>query len=259
MRRPLFGNGIPTLSPAPAGLQVFDTTAIDPPNEKYTYELTLFMWGDTPTTALAGTIVSTVGIITSGSALVLTSAYTTAQLDALRSPNGGAIKIIDKMVVRGDQQVGIATGDDVHVYGYFERQGEHAVSSSFRPLQPTNTLVSPFNAPQAVLLPTTGATEQIDVHLLDANYIDTLDLFVSANNVAEALPDGASAAILFPGGITLPIDLQTGLPGALLASKMLDGIPLRAPDSADALIQMTVTAASATISSGTAIGRFHRG
>ena len=260
MRRPLFGNGIPVLAAAAAAVEVFNTNDFDPPREQHVYALTVFVWGDTPAVALPGTddIVATAGVITSGSTLALTAAYTAAQLDALRSPNTGAVKLIDKLVVRGDQQVGIAVGDNMHVFGYFERDGEHPVASNFRPLQPVNP-ASPFSAPNAVVLVPAAATSQVDVHRLDPDYIDMVELFVSANNINEALPAGASAGLIFPGGITLPIEVEPGLPGALKSSKILDGIPMRAPSSADALIRLTVTGAAGSLSSGTAIGRFVRG
>jgi hypothetical protein len=226
MRRPLFGNGIPVPVDL-AALEVFDTKDFDPPNEQHSYALTLFYW-DTPTDAAQG---FTVQVKTDGVPTIYLN-VSAANMAAKRLSPNGAFLMIDRLVLRGNQQVevGILTGGKGHVFGYFERDGVADISLNYRPFQP-GPLAAPYNATPAVLLVGPSVGQETDIHALDPDYIDIIRMDISSNiNVGVAgVPPGV-AAVQLPGGIVLP---YLSVPNnQIIVDTLFPGIPMRAPTSA---------------------------
>jgi hypothetical protein len=258
MRRPLFGNGIP-VPVALAPVQVFDTKAIDPPNEQHSYALTLYFW-DTPADAAVG---FTAFVVTAGSPVTYINLSAANLATKKLTPNGAAL-VIDKLVLRGDQQVfvNILTGGAGHVYGYFERDGVQDLALNYRPFQPSNNLVPPYNANPAALLLGPSATGSVDIHALDPDYIDIIQMMI-ASATDQAMPAGPPfARIDLPGGgVSLPY-LTKGS-NQYLNDVVFPGIPMRAPSSAaaDKLIKLFLSSDTtvASLTGATAFGFFNRG
>lgn len=257
MRRPLFGNGIPV----PVGLVpvlVFDTKAVDPPGEQHSYALTLFFW-DTPTDASVG---FKAYVVTAGAPATY-MAVTAANLAKKRLTEFGTALVIDRLVLRGDQQVYVqtTTGGAGHVYGYFEMDGTQDEPLRYRPLQPSNNLVAPFNATPAVLLLGPSATGTTDVHALDPDYLDLLELTIASATDQEILTGPPFATVILPGGIQLPYLSKTS--NQYLNDVVFPGIPMRAPSAADKMIKLFLSSDTAVVvppssTGATAFGFFDR-
>ncbi len=254
MRRPLFGNGIPLLVAGGGPTQVFDTTEADPPGEHYTYALTLFGWED-PSDGV------TISLITEGNASSY-ALYSASEYDALRFPNNGACKMVDRIVLRGDQQVFVLPADDLHVFGYFERVGFQAEAHNYRPLEPTTPVAPNFSPSPSFLVGAGGSGAQgpLTVHQMTSEYIDYLDLSVAGAIVAAGPTGTPGGTITFPGGVVLDIEMVADAAVPIFKnSKLLDGIPMRAPSDTDNLIQLSMNADDVGATSVVANGFFDRG
>lgn len=255
MRRPLFGNGIPQALDPSAALEVFDTTAADPPNEQHIFALSLYFWGDDVADGLS------VSITTGGGTPVAYNNLTTAALAERRLSPNGAYLLADRLMLRGDQQVNVVSlGVESHgfVYGFFEMDGFTPDSPNLRPLQPSNTLVSPYNATPATLVRAAAApATEVVAHLLDEDYIDIVWMNISAAVAGGALTGSPLAAILLPGGIIMPYTPQIN---SLLQNDIVfPGIPMRAPSDDDAEISLGLTSDDALTSAASLLGYFSRG
>lgn len=255
MRRPLFGNGIPV----PVGLapvQVFDTTDLDPPNEQHSYALTLYFWEGVNADVALG---FKAYVVTAGSPITYLAVDATNLLTKKLTPNGAAL-VIDRLVLRGDQQVFVQTtaGGSGHVYGYFEMDGAVEEVERYRPLQPSNNLVTPFNATPAVLLLAPSATSTVDVHALDPDYIDQLELTIAAASNEVAPAGNPLAAVQLPGGVLLPYLVKAS--EQYVNDIVFPGIPMRAPSAADKLIKLFLSSDTTPLSltGATAFGHFDR-
>jgi len=256
MRRPLNGNGAPIVVNAAGDYEVFDPNAFDP---NYTYAVTLYVWA----ASFAGQV-SGVGTITGGTPQLLHQ-YDATALDSLREGGNGPVRVADRLVVRGDQQVvfGSVTygGLNMWLYGYFERSGEASVKPEYRPLQPTNDLVSPYNAPiTQVNTAAGGANQNAVLHQLYASEerSDLITLDIRAQVDAGNNTDG-DASINIPG-LATPIVLGLGNSGSFPPLRLFDGIPIRPTSSAaaDSQISLDLVADSLQAATAVAVGRFTR-
>jgi hypothetical protein len=220
MRRPLFGNGFPVqMLNSDGDIEVIDGSDYTP-QEKAPSALavTLFCWTWQQFATAADTAklpAPAVSLVTDGSETPVArrsvDAVTAFQL-AGTSDIALPIKLLDRFVIRGDQQIkaanlnNLSTGDGIYcfIYGYFEMVGEIVPTVPFRPLMP-EALEEPFAAVPTVVNVANATTESFaTAHQLYANYIDLLTLNVDANQ-AGAEGDNGSAFVRFPNGILLPI------------------------------------------------------
>jgi len=258
MRRPLFGNGIPQEVPAtPDLLRVFDTVAMDPPGEQHTYALTLFFWDNAALSSADPSAGSTptVSLTTNGNVTAYTTLDPTALAAKRLSPRGAAL-IVDRLVLRGNQQVdvGFLTAESSgFVYGYFEMDGVAPETARYRPLQP-GTLVSPFNATPATLVQAAGTSGSVDVHALDPDYLDLLDLKLSATVGAAGPFAGGTIANLSLANASALLLYKPLVDSVLQNDVVFPGIPMRAPSSstADKKISLTLSVALADVADGAA-------
>jgi hypothetical protein len=256
MRRPLFGTGIPTLVPVfPTLLKVFDTADFTPQaGAPPIYAVTLFAWAwqnitpvpvlDAPKLPLLGVTVVTNG----GTGVAVAQRFPadfTAQQTADLSSYAKPTLLIERFVVRGDQQIFVSNANPVagpllpcFVYGYFEAVGRRAPSFPFRPLQP-GPLVAPFSAPPTlVALNTPATTSYATAHQLNAAYIDLLDFNTNQGALIIDAPLDAKAFLRLPGNVKLPMPLAVGAGRLLFQAKPFEGQPLIAPSSGDVNISV---------------------
>lgn len=238
MRRPLFGNGFPTLLPSivptppfAGALKVFDTLDFTPQKgapQAFAVTLYFWHWQNVVPVADPTKLPQPVAVATSGNnlstalSLVPLCSYAASEIAALQAAQANdiarPIKLVDRFVVRGDQQIYAYDSHTVaghlsgFVYGYYEVIGASVPTTPFRGLQPDNNLAAPFNYPPFFLLSTiSNQTNNFKpLHLLNEDYIDLLDvnanvLWVSDNNSPP------SAALLFSPtqGIILPAKVAT--------------------------------------------------
>lgn len=239
MRRPLFGNGIPrNISQADGAVEVFDAEALD---ETQVYALTLYLWWFQTATAGPVTNPSLTMRSDTGSGGELIGLVTQAVLDDIWTTPAATdrlapLKILDRYMVRGDQQVTLENSIDQEscwVWGYFEQAGDLEVSRPFRGLQP-GPLSEPFSFPPAELSVASDESETAVLHQLDPNYIDkvTLDLAMVAD---PADAGDLTASVTLPGGIIIPLSVG----GSGFPVRMFDGIPMRAPSASDVNISLS--------------------
>lgn len=271
MRRPLFGNGIPrNILVADGEVTVLDTEDLDP---NQVYALTLYLWifqaGPGPFTN--PNLVTAVR--TNGGGPVPVAIARAAWLDSFFSaPNPTRIepiKLLDKLMVRGKQQVTIRAATDgapfasAFVWGYFEQAGEQIVETPFRGLQPSK-LTAPFNYPPVFLTFGPAAGGIAPVHRLDVAYNDLVTLDVANEGDGDVSFD-FGASVIMPGSppfaIPMPsLKLLAPGPGAF-RHRVFDGIPMRAIDQTDlgSLIQVAAGSGAGTvISQVTGYGSFVR-
>lgn len=259
MRRPLTTNGIPFVQSggvAPGDV-LFDVNDLDP---AYSYAVTLYCWAPVVGGEIAAIVAA--GILTGGDPLIPSAILEVPTNFVNYQLNGnGPAKVLDRIPMRGDQQLVVAKQIDnssVYWFGYFERVGVAPTPLSYRPLQP-GALVSPYNAPTpSLVVGPAGGTVATDVHQLDTERFDYLWLDITST---LDVPAGASPEVnlLLPGGVSLPFLLSdTFASGAGSPIRIFDGIPFRAPSSADALLQLQVVADDTAITIAIASGRFAR-
>jgi len=269
MRRPIFGNGIPrNIRNADGDVTVLDTTALDP---KQTYALTLFLWWYQPDPAGALTQPTVVmKVATNGGSQKLIGQISRLYLETIwdgnASPGVGAdirpLKILSKYMIRGNQQVIVKNTEPLNtscfMWGYFEQAGEDVTPALFRGLQPTAP-VAPFSYPPVVYDIPAGPyappfSQAQPLHQLNPAYIDLVTL--DAWTFVLGYGGGGSDVVTFitlPGPVALPLPTTiTGVP-----FRIFDGIPMRAPNSNDTLIQLAAVTPLSLMTGG-AYGSFHR-
>jgi len=259
MRRPLTTDGVPFVQNA-AGLAfdtIFDLTALDP---AYVYAVTLFAW----TPPGSGNIISA-GIVTDGSADVALGIWDDAAgvantLNAYRANGNGAAKVLDKIPMRGNQQLAVAMftdgGSPTVWYGYFERVGVAPVPVPIRPFQPS-PLVAPFNAPPVVIVSPADETTQSEViHALDTaeQKLDFMTLYVACQ-ASEAVVATPSCTLKVPGSVDMSIPIEVGAGSPL---KIYEGVPVRQPAVGDNLFEIEVTGDDTAILTTVVYGSFAR-
>jgi hypothetical protein len=263
MRRPLFGNGIPQSAlgneiPLGSPMTILDLATLDP---SQVYAVTLYAWPWTtvldPAPAAGEYPVLLASVQTQGGAsAIVGQTYEevfVAQANAvlLNGESAAPLKILDQYLVRGQQKLVLENANPANtaansrscfVFGYFELAGEMHPPLPFRPLQPSNTLVAPFNAAPAVVNspvnPPPGNPTYATAHMLSADYLDELNLNANILGITGAYGAGVVAFLKLPGGVKLPLPAYQDANHPLLLSKVFDGIPLRAPSSSDNLIQV---------------------
>jgi len=244
MRRPLTENGIPLEQTGFIGYNtIFDVQDYYPDD---VYAVTLYCWHDGSTTAQVAA-----GVVTDGGAPVGVAVLTTgANFENYRVNGNGPAKVLDRLPLRGNQQlqVGLLTdsgGTRIFWYGYFERVGEAPVPVPVRPLLPIGPkLTSPYNAPviSNILAPDV-ATAEANVHQLDASGEQRLDyLWLDVATALSAAPAGTPLVNLkLPGGVSMPIPVsELAAAGAGSPLRLFDGIPFRAPTTSDNLFSVEV-------------------
>jgi hypothetical protein len=273
MRRPIFGNGLPrNILTASGTVEVLNTADLNPGS---VYALTLYLWIYQPgATFLTLNPTFNVYVTTAGGAPLRLLTYTQQYLDTIFSaPPGGAvapIKVLDRYMVRGDQQVTVdnvnATSDLCVVWGYVEMVGEQDVGTPFRGLQPSNTLVAPFVFPPVAFdFVIANQLAITPLHRLSLEYVDLVTVDVANGGIDDGSFD-FGCALAFPGGVAVPMPstafLAPNLGSGMQRSRVFDGIPMRALDSSDAGSNILFgggTGSSAGVSNaGRAFGSFLR-
>jgi hypothetical protein len=280
MRRPLTPNGVPFVQAGDVSVNdvIFDVNDLDP---DYAYAVTLYCWAPNLEVPEYGAPVVSAGIATDGAPVVPTALLSVVpgdNFDAYRINGNGPAKVMDRIPMRGNQQLVVAkltpaappNESNVYWFGYFERVGATPVPVDYRPLLPDGPsgLASPYNAPTPGLVvpPNGGSVVTTPVHQLDGSgeqRIDYLWLDVASNSDNPA-PDGSPTVVLnLPGGVSMEmlVPANSFTPPAQGGSpvRIFDGIPFRAPSNDDNLIELAVTGDDtvATITAITA-GRFAR-
>lgn len=221
MRRPLFGTGFPKRMLFDDGvIKVFDTNDFTPQeNAPLTFAVTLFCWpwqNYIPTNLapiLANLPFPVVTVAANGGTPIGVAQRSNADVASMFAAQtfdmAKPIKLLDRYVVRGDQQIfagnvnpnsTLANGVSCAIFGYFETVGVHELSAMFRPLQPSNP-VAPFSAPVPVITSNVPNTKQYaTAHQLYFGFTDVLTL--NANNGAIGnieVGSDAEAFFKFPG------------------------------------------------------------
>lgn len=258
MRRPLNNNGAPFVLAGAGSAEVFDTEDFDPDQ---TYAVTLYVWSPTFAGSASG-----VAVETNGSAQLL-SAFDATLLDERREVVNGPVKVADRVIVRGQQKLFYLLssygGTPQWIFGYFERAGEAMIKPEFRPLQPTNDLVEPFNAPFTQIGTSGGGADaSAAIQQLDAvsQRSDLLTLWVNAVSLTGEPTNGGEALLRIPG-LGTDMQLTFSSPATPQAPFLLfDGIPFRAtgPSDADSQIQLLLTADGVEALQAIAYGNFTR-
>ncbi len=250
-RRFLTPNGVPVFqSIIGPPVVLFDAQSLDP---NYSYAVTLYCWY--PQDPIGDLTDIIVGVQTAGNGGISTGAWNGfasggTPIDAYRSNGNGPAKVMDRVVIRGDQQI-LAfpsagySAFGVTWWGYVERAGVAPKAMEYRPLQPDNNLAAPFNAPTPLglsVLPGTTVTQTL--HMLDGTEeqrMDFLSLYMSC--VALGAPTGAPTCTLkCPGGVDVPITILEAVtdPPAGSPIHLFDDIPVRAPTPDDNLYQIEI-------------------
>lgn len=270
MRRPLFGNGIPKNILNPDGqVLILDTGALD---RGTVYALTLYAWVWKSAFANAAATEPDLGLTltTSGGSPESLAAYFAtffeAWKDSVKPQKIAPIKVLDRFLMRGDQQVHAgnanALSTSCFLYGYFEAMGEVPIGEPYRPLQP-GALVAPYSPVPVHVQPAgAGATEYKTAHKLDAAYLDQIILDVTYFKIAVPDLDIGSAFIRLPGGIKMPLATPgdgDGIETGALTSRVFDGIPMKASDDGNLIeVGFETNGAVGDASALTAFGNFRR-
>ncbi|MFB3105485.1 MAG: hypothetical protein ACE1ZA_11285 [Pseudomonadales bacterium] len=266
MRRSLTANGAPLVQAAQVSNTILDLNASDV-DDSAVLLVTLFCY--IVKNATLNTRV-TASIVTDSASIIIgrwddDSTAASNTFTQYRDKGVGAAKVLDRVPMRGNQQLDVATtafdGAAVLWYGYYERVGIAAVPAPIRSLQP-GALVSPFNAlPVLVTSPAAGATQTVTVHQLDSTEerVDLLTLYAYCES-SIATTGSPTCRVLVPGGsfISLPI---LEVPGNGIGGqpvKIYNGIPVRAPTSADNLFQIEVVADATAVLTTVVYGSFSR-
>lgn len=288
MRRPLFGNGFTQLLRADEGVvDVFNTLDFTPqPSGPQAFAVTLFCWtwqtyAPASATPFAGQpdVVNmpapSVSVKTDGGPSVLVNAVTvadcialqTAQLSSMALP----IKLLDRYVVRGNQQISAKNENPLcsgansmfcFIYGYFEPVGLTLPSLPFKPLQPNEKLVAPFSAPPLVndVVPVNTASLKTLHRLTDA-YLDLVNIYVSTGGIIvggkPVGPLGGKAAIELPNALGLPIPMAEAHPLGFM-SHPFEYQPMIAPNNTNNLIVVALDSGDAGQAIMRAFGDFQR-
>ena len=269
MRRPLTANGVPVIQTAvvpntPATILDLGDSDVD---ADAVLLVTLFCYIPLNSTSENRVSASVVTDSTSVTIGVWDDSATAAENTFLqyRDKGIGAAKLLDRVALRGDQQLVVESVLELGAlwYGYYERVGETHDPALNRPLQP-GALSDPYNAPfVSITSPADETTQTETVHALDntEERLDFLTLYAYCeSNVATA--DTPSCVLLVPGGIPIVIpiilaaDVATGRGGQPV--KVYEGIPVRAPDSTDNLIQVQVTGDGTAVLTTVVYGNFSR-
>ncbi len=272
MRRPLNGNGTPfVFTSALVPVEVFNTEDF---GLDQTYAVTLFaLQLSVPGLEPPNTVFSVI-LSQNGEALPATVLETQLRLVTAVAARNGTFQthrpqiLLDRFVMRGKQRLDVQAssygGVPVQVFGWFERVGEQEVPGNFRGLQPNNALVSPFNVPFLNFETATGgAVKKQTLHLLDnaEEHLDLLTIYVSAYTLGAVANTDGACAVLLPGGVSINVPVLVGSISAEFQGPftVLEGIPMRAPSSADNKIEIQVTPDVAENITVNAFGRFTRG
>lgn len=266
MRRPLLQpDGTPLFQAAAGFATLFDASDLDP---AYTYAVTLYAWFPQPS---ASTTVA-VGIQTDG-VVVPTGIWlgTDTPIDAFRSNGIGPAKVMDRVVIRGNQQVvvvgtaGYGTAG-VTWWGYVERAGVAPMPTPYLPLRPVALAADFPGIPTLINIPVTGSVQTVTqtIHMLDGTderRMDILDLYISC--LVDAAPGSATQSCILkvPGGVDIPLPVYTGATIDAAAGSpihLYDGIPVRAPTTSDNLFQLEVTGTADQAVTAVAYGRYAR-
>lgn len=269
MRRPLFGNGFTvSLLAGDGDVDVFDTLDFTPQSKApQAFAVTLYCWtwqlyapaSATPTTGqpdIANMPAPSVSVKTNGGPAVVLASHTNldtvAQQAAQFATMAKPIKLLDRYVVRGNQQITaknlnplctLANQMNCFIYGFFEAVGEVVPTLGFRPLQPDENLVAPFSNPPLVndVVPVDSVSEKT-LHLLTDTYIDLVNIYVFAGGLALSKPVGPlgiRAVLELPGLTGLPIPVIDAHPLGFL-SHPFEYQPMIAPNTTDNLIRIGI-------------------
>jgi hypothetical protein len=270
MRRPL-NNGMPlSVAQGGPGVTVFDAAALDP---NRSWRVTLFAW---PSVGPADMWVLGTSPVANLQLQVLQANPTDScvlwnrsslQMQALFEGyvnQGQALQVAD-VVLRGNQSLVASCPVEVGtnalaLYGYVVMDGVDPVPYAFRPLQPSNTLVAPFNAPFVSLDKTAGdlTAGYETAQLLNASYWDYVTLDISAS-IGGAVTDG-KPRIRLPNGMRLPIPFLNAVGSLTLPVRIFDGIPLLAPSTTNNLLEVGFDSGDTTFNmTARATGHFTRG
>lgn len=258
MRRALNGNGMPFVITGDGDTVVFDAAALDP---NYVYAVTLFAWFND---GLANT--NAIFVDEAGANAKLVAFYVGgASLELTKAAAQGSGKLIDRLLVRGNQRVVFQTAgfDSTQwLFGYFERAGVAPVKQDYRPLQPSNQLVSPYDAPIASAnIAANGPPVTQVLHKLEGQqfHTDVLDIDVLAMTKAVA-PGTGRVFIDLPGGVSLEIVPGDSSTVGGIPLKIFDGIPMfpTGNTNADTDIVFRAVADDAAILYAAGYGRFTR-
>lgn len=269
MRRPLFGNGFTVRMLSNDGVvDVFDTLDFTPQNKApQAFAVTLYCWtwqlyapaATVPAAgqpAIANMPAPSVSVKTNGGPAVVllshTNLDTVAQQAAQFATMAKPIKLLDRYVVRGNQQItarnlnalcSVANNMNCYIYGYFEAVGEVVPSLAFRPLQPDENLVSPFSNPPLVndVVAADTAVEKT-LHLLTDTYLDLVNIYLFVGGLALSKPVGPlgiRAVLELPTVTGLPIPVVDAHPLGFL-SHPFEYQPMIAPNTTDNLIRIGI-------------------
>lgn len=269
MRRPLFGNGFTRSMVSNDGeIEVFDTLDFTPQvKAPQAFAVTLFAWtwqlyapaSATPAVGQPNTLnmpAPSVSVKTNGGPAVLlkslTAADSVAQQAAQLSSMAKPVVLLDRFVVRGNQQIvarnlnplcSLANQMNCFIYGYFEAVGETVPSLAYRPLQPSDNLNAPFSAPPLVndVFPPDTVLEQT-LHQLTTQYLDLVNIYVLTGGLVVSKPVGplgTRGVLELPGLTGLPIPIADAHPLGFL-SHPFEYQPMIASSDTDNLIRIGI-------------------
>ena len=256
-------------SPAVASAVLFDATALDP---NQVWQVTAYAWpclvaGNPASLGFFSFRISLVTVGVSTVDLLRLDSLQAAAFFNAAAADGKAPKVLDKVTLRGNQQIVLSvvtgegpTGSALAAYGYFEMNASDALPYDFRPLEPA-TLVAPFNAAPTVLsIAAAGAVPvYATAHLLSPTYADFVTITVNVAGVAGPFDNSSLAVLSFPNGVQLALNRAVPTTGASTLNTLLEDIPLLAPSATNNALQIGFVSADVTGSvQATAWGHFTR-
>lgn len=212
-------------------MKVFDTLDFTPQKgAPQAFAVTLYFWHWQTVVPVADPTKLPIpfAVATTGNNLgnpVVLCTYTDQEIAAIQDAQSNSvalpIKLVDRFVVRGDQQIYAYNANQVvghlsgFVYGYYEVMGEHIPTLPYRGLQPSDNLVAPFNYLPLSMRSTISNQTNIfqPLHLLNEDYIDLLDVNANVFWVSDTDVPPAVGILFSPTqGITLPAKEPTTEP-----------------------------------------------
>ena len=270
MRRPI-NNGVPIQLALGDKATIFNANDFDP---SYVYLVTLDAWvpaGEASTLALSVETGGPPPLMTTANLFSSDPGFTNDALNLLRRNVVGPTRIMERFACRGNQLISATAlkvgGAPITIWGHFERAGISPIPAPMRPLQPTNNLQPPFDAPVTQFIVAPGATQKVTLHLFDTKE-ERLDYVWLSLYAAFAAAEAAlfgETAVLKLAGLNINLSIQALIPPAgyppfwkAPSIDFFDGLPLKAQGSYDKLeVEVTVPIAGSAVTFY-ADGRFFR-